>query len=36
MVGESGSFGQLERLGQVWKKYERNGEVCAGRCEKMY
>ena len=26
--GKSGSFWQLGKLGQVWGKYERNGEVC--------
>ena len=28
MVGEWGNFGQIEKLGQVWGKYERNWEVC--------
>ena len=40
MVGELRNFWQLGKLGQVWGKYERNGEVCwdvggKGRCENM-
>ena len=38
MVGELWNFWQLQTLGQVWGKYEKNGEVCwegKGRCGKM-
>ena len=30
MVGEWGNFWLLEKLGQVWGKYGRSGEMCRG------